>query len=63
MSIRIGDKVRVSSSPRMSDTTPSRPAIVKDLKWNLVQVRFEDGEHEYDWIDCRLIKQENKTAP
>ncbi len=60
MSFRVGDKVLVYNCARMNESTPSRPAIVRDLKWNLIQVEFEDGEREYDWIDCRLIKHNSK---
>ena len=60
MNFRVGDKVLIYSCPRMNESTPSRPAVVRDLKWNLVQVEFEDGEREYEWIDCRLIKHASK---
>lgn len=35
----------------------NRPAVVMDFKWNLVYIRFEDGEYEWEWVDRRHIKQ------
>ena len=58
MSLKIGDKVRVFDSARMSKGAASRPAKVIDLKWNLIQVHYQDGECECDWVDCRLIRLE-----
>lgn len=56
MSLRIGERVAILAQVYKnghSDPKESRTGQVLDLKWNLVLIRFEDGEQ--DWIDCRRV--------
>lgn len=56
MSLRIGDKVIIMAQVYCNnkpDPKESRKGEVVDYKWNLVLIKFENGE--CDWIDRRNI--------
>lgn len=53
MSLRIGDVVAVTKG-----TYADKKGKILDLKWNLVNVRFDSGECE--WVDGKHIKIWNK---
>lgn len=61
MSLRIGDKVVIYAKVyhrSVLEQKESRRGTVVNLKWNLVQINFEEGS--YDWVDCRLVHLLNK---
>lgn len=55
MSLRIGEKVIIVPHPHASsEHSQSRRGVVMDFKWNLVLVKFENGE--IDWVDSKMVK-------
>lgn len=53
--MKIGDKVTVGSfktKPIDSEPLP-KVGVIKDFKWNLIYVGFEDGRHE--WVDSKWV--------
>lgn len=57
MSLRIGDKVRVYLR---KGTEEHQKGIIRNLKYNLVQVEFANGQG-CDWIDGKHIKHDTET--
>lgn len=56
MSLRIGEKVVIYAKTYnhgVLDPKESRKGVVRDLKWNLILIEFDNGER--DWIDGRHI--------
>lgn len=55
MSLRIGEKIIVVPYPNApTEHGMARKAIVVDYKWDLVLVKFENGET--DWVDGRRVR-------
>ena len=57
MSVRINDIVTVFNFKKHGPEDIGRKAKVLDYKWNLILVRFDDGECECEWVDCRLVNK------
>lgn len=60
MGLKIGERAIVSAKVKnTAGFSENREVIVRDLKWNLVLVEFENGEH--NWIDGKYVK--HTTSP
>jgi hypothetical protein len=59
MGLKIGEKAIVTAKVcNMNGFKMNKEVIVRNLKWNLVLVEFENGEQ--NWIDGKYVKH---TSP
>ena len=62
MSLRIGESVVIHAKTfnnGVLDEKESRKGVVRDLKWSLVLIEFDNGE--CDWIDTRNVHRLGKS--